>query len=128
MFEQHSKLIEEHEDPVKLPSVDKNFGIVRAMDLLPSHLRDRLGLVKIPLSYVIRSNLRSANLEGLSPNKATGPSYETIMDELIECIPLEGEHYTEDNAKVFQIIQDMVTGTSFEASIKAHQRRRDGRA
>ena len=128
LFEQHSKLIEEHEDPVKLPSVDKNFGIVRAMDLLPSHLRDRLGVVKVPLSYVIRSNLRPANLEGLSPNKATGPSYDTIMEELIECIPLEGEHYTEDNAKVFQIIQDMVTGTSFEASIKAHQRRRDGRA
>ena len=50
------------------------------------------------------------------------------MEEFIECILLEGEHYTDNNAKVFQIIQDMVTGTSFEASIKAHQRRRDGRA
>ena len=90
------------------------------MDLLPSHLCDKLGVVRAPLSYVIRSNLRPANLEYLSLNKATGPSYETIMEELIECIPLEREHYTEDNAKVFQIIQDMVTGTSFEASIKAH--------
>ena len=126
LFEQHDKLIEEHEDPVKLPSVEKNFGILRAMDLLPSHLCDRLGVVKVPLSYVIHSNLRPANLEDLSPNKATGPSYETIMEELIEYIPLEGEHYTDDNTKVFQIIQDMVTGTLFEASIKARQRRCDG--
>ena len=128
LFEQHEKMVKEHVDPEKLPSVDKNFGIVRAMDLLPSHLRDRLGVAKVPLSYIIRSNETPSVVENLAPNKATGETYNTIMDELIACIPLSGEHYNEDNAKVFQIIQDMITGTSFEASIKAHQRRRDGRA
>ena len=32
------------------------------------------------------------------------------------------------DAKVFQILQELVNGTSFDSSIKAHQRRRDGRA
>ena len=117
---QLSKLIEEHGDPIKLLSVDKSFGIVRAMDLLPSHLCDILGMVKVFLSYVICSNFRPVNVEYLAPNKATGPSHDDIVEELIACIPLEVGYYTEENAKVVWIIQDIVTGTSFEASIKAH--------
>ena len=128
MFEQHKKLISEHKDPEKMPSVDKSFGIIRAMDLLPSHLRDRLGVRKVPLSYVIRSDEAPAVIGILAPNKATSDDYESIAEELIQCVPLAGDQYNEDNAKVFQIIQDMVNGTSFESSIKAHQRRRNGRA
>ena len=128
MFEQHKKLISEHKDPEKMPSVDKSFGIIRAMDLLPSHLRDRLGVRKIPLSYVIWSDEAPAVIGNLAPNKATSDDYDSIAEELIQCVPLAGDQYNEDNAKVYQIIQDMVNGTSFESSIKAHQRRRNGRA
>jgi len=46
-LERHSTLMKEHEDPEKLPVVTKTFGIVKAMDLLPSHLRDRLGARKV---------------------------------------------------------------------------------
>ena len=42
-FEKHSALLDEHEDPEKLPVVSKTFGIIKAMDLIPSHLRDHLG-------------------------------------------------------------------------------------
>ena len=97
------------------------------MDLLPSHLRDRLGVLKVPLLYVICANQIPSNVENLAPNKATGATYDSIMDELIDCVPLSGEHYNKDNVKVFQIIQDMITGTSSEASIKAHQRHCNGR-
>ena len=128
LFEQHRKLIKEHNDPDKMPSVDKSFGIIKAMDLLPSHLRDRLGVRKVPLSYVIRDDEAPAPIGNLAPDKATAAEYTSIAEELIACVPLSGDQYNEDNAKVFQIIQDMVNGTSFESSIKAHQRRRDGRA
>ena len=128
LFEQHRKLIEEHDDPDKMPSVDKSFGIIKAMDLLPSHLRDRLGVRKIPLSYVIHDEVAPAPIGHLAVNKATAAEYSSIAEELIACVPLSGDHYNEDNAKVFQIIQDMVNGTSFESSIKAHQRLRNGRA
>ena len=36
-FEAHQLLIEEHNDPEKLPVVSKTMGIVKAMDLVPSH-------------------------------------------------------------------------------------------
>ena len=132
-FDAHKRLIDEHQDPEKLPQVTKTFGIIKAMDLVPGHLRERLGLEKVALSYIIRDEVIPPPLEDLvntvdNPNSATGPSFESIMDELIVHAPHSGVAYKEDNAKVFQILQDMVAGTSFESSIKSHQRARDGRA
>ena len=49
------------------------------------------------------------------------------MDELIDYTPHTSEEYAEDNAKVFQILQDMVSGSSHESSVKTFQRSRDGR-
>ena len=128
LFEKHAELVKDHVDPEKLPVVTKTYGIMKAMDVLPNHLRERLGSRKIPLSYVIRENENPPALENLAANKATGASYDSIMDELITYVPLTGDQYIEDNAKVFQIIQDMVAGTTFESSIKSHQRNRDGRS
>ena len=127
-FETHRILMEDHEDPEKLQVVSKSFGIIRAMDMVPSHLRDRLGVRKIPLSYVIRENANPGNAPLPAIDQPTSENYNSITEELIYYAPHHGDEYVEDNAKVFQILQDMVTGTSFESSVKSHQRRRDGRA
>ena len=132
-FELHKKLVDEHEDPERLPQVSKTFGIIKAMDLVPGHLRERLGLDKVALSYVIRDDETPPALENQentaeNPFSATGPKFDSIMDELIEHAPHTGIAFKEDNARVFQIIQDMIAGTSFESSIKSHQKARSGRA
>lgn len=126
-LERHSTLMCEHEDPEKLPVVTKTFGIVKAMDLLPSHLRDRLGARKIPLAYVIRETQADPNNHPLQRDDCVGDGFDSLADELIACTPHTGSEYAEDNAKVFQIIQDMVQGTSYESSIKTFQRSRNGR-
>ena len=127
-FEKHIQTIENHEDPENLPEISKNFGIMKALDSIPVHLRERIGVRKIALSYVIRENVPPARLEPLGANKITSTNYETLMDEMIARVPLEGTEYIEDNAKVYQIIQDLVTGTTHESSIKTFRRARDGRS
>ena len=127
LFEDHRTLIENHEDPEKLPQVSKSFGIIKAMDMIPGHLRERLGVNKVALSYIIRKDVAVPALQAQENNSITGADYPSLMDELIARAPHQGGAYTEDNAKVFQIIQDMVAGTTFESSIKAHQRGRNGR-
>ena len=127
-FDTHRVLMEDHEDPEKLPVVSKSFGIIRAMDIVPSHLRDRLGVRKIPLSYVIRDTADPGNVPLPQADQPTSTDFTSITEELIHYAPHQGDEYEEDNAKVFQIMQDMVAGTSFESSVKGHQRRRDGRA
>ena len=127
-FDKHRALIKEHEDQEKMPAVSKTFSIVKAMDLVPSYLRDRLGVRMVPLTYAIRDTINPGNAPLPVAASNTSEGYDTITDELIDFTPHSGEGYAEDNAKVFQIQQDMVSGTSFESSIKTHQRKRDGRA
>ena len=127
-FDAHRTIMEDHEDPEKLQVVSKTFGIVKAMDLVPSHLRDRLGVRKVPLSYVIRETADTGNAPLPAANEPVSPGFTSITEELIHYTPHTGDEYAEDNAKVFQILQDMVSGTSFESSVKTFQRRRDGRA
>ena len=127
-FEQHRQLVKEHEDPEKLPEVSRSFGIMKAMDLVPTHLRDRLGVNKVPLSYVIRDDVIPPALQPQINGEVHGPPYVDLMEEMINHVELNGSTYNEDNAKVYQILQDMVTGTTFESSLKAFQRTRDGRS
>ena len=126
-YEAHKTLMDDHEDPEKLPQVSKTFGIVKAMDLVPSHLRDRLGVRKVPLSYVIRDVVAPGDAPLPAARMPTAQNFNSISDELIHYTPHSGDEYAEDNAKVFQILQDMVAGTSYETSVKSYQRRRDGR-
>ena len=127
-FEHHKRAVDEHEDPELMPPVSKVNGIMKALDLIPIHLRERIGTRKVSLSYVIRDNAEPANLEPLAPDRVTSDEFETLMDELIAVTPHEGAEYTEDNAKVYQILQEVVNGTSHESSIKQHRRARDGRS
>lgn len=101
---------------------------MKALDLVPSHLRERLGVTKVALSYIIRDNIEPIDIPVQANDSATANGFDTIMDELIEYTPHSGETYAEDNAKVFQILQDMVSGSSHESSVKTYQRSRNGRA
>ena len=127
-FEQHRRTIEEHDAPEILPVISKTFGIMKALDLLPTHLRERLGAKKVALEYVIREDEQPAPLQALATNRVTSGNYGSLMDELVSRVPHDGSEFTEDNAKVYQVIQDMVAGSSHESSIKAHRRARDGRS
>ena len=78
------------------------------MDLIPNHLRDRLGVKKVSLAYVIRDNEVGPPVEPLAVDRITSENYVSLMDELIERTPLSGSSYIEDNAKVFSILSDLV--------------------
>ena len=126
-FERHSILMTDHEDPEKLLVVSNTFGIVKVMDLIPGHLRDILGSRNIQLSYIIRDKVTPPALRPLKLNDCVGEEYSSLAEELVIHTPHVGSECVEDNAKVFQIIQDMVQGTSFKSSIKSFQRSRNGR-
>ena len=56
LFEQHAQLIEEHEDPENTQTVSSTFVITKDTDLVYSHLRERLGSIKAPLSNIISNS------------------------------------------------------------------------
>ena len=56
-FEKHQQTIENHDDPENMPEILKSFGIMKALDMFPMHLRERIGARSVALSYVIRDNV-----------------------------------------------------------------------
>ena len=127
LFQEHRDITDNHKEPEKLPVVSKTFPIMKAMDLVPNHLRDRLGVEKVSLAYVIREDSEPTAEEALVNGRITSIGFTSLMEELIDRTPHTGIAFVEDNAKVFSILQDMVAGTPYESSLKAHQRARDGR-
>ena len=113
-FEQHQITIEDHTEPETLPVISKTFGIMRALDILPTHLRERIGSQKVALLYIIRENEEPARLRNLEADRITSAEYDSIMDELIARTPHNGPKFREDNALVYQIVQDLVAGSTHE--------------
>ena len=116
----------QHKDPEKLPQVGKTFGIMKVIDSVPGHLRKRLRVQKVALSYVIREPSTPPAIlpqqnDNAHPDMTTAEQYGGwIMDESIDYTPHTGAAYAEDNTSMFHILQDMVAGgTSFESSLKA---------
>ena len=114
-FEQHQLTITEHEDPESIPVISKQFGIMKALDMVPIHLRERIGTRKVALKYVIRDREAPAALEPLQDDKITSEKYPSLMEEMIERTPLQETEYNEDNARVYQILQELFGGSSHES-------------
>ena len=71
LFEQHQATVKDHQEPENLPPVSKTFGIMKALDVLPNYLSERIGNKKISLVYVIRDNEAPEPLRGLENNCIT---------------------------------------------------------
>ena len=62
-----------------LPAIRWNFVIIKAMELAPIHLHDRLVISKVPLYYVIRNNIQPAPVEVQVVKMVNGEYYATTM-------------------------------------------------
>ena len=55
---------------------------MRALDILPTHLRERIGSQKVVLLYVIREDENLIPLEASEVNQITSEQYDSIMNDL----------------------------------------------
>lgn len=127
-FDQHKKIVKDHKDPTDdTPKVSKTYHISKALDMLPNYLRSKLGVRGVALSYVIRELETPPALEQLHNDVPYAQVSGSLMEELISHTPHNGVGWTEDNAMVFGILQEMVRDAPMASSLKRHQRARDGR-
>ena len=115
----HRTTIENHNNPDSIPEVSKSFGIVKAINMFPDFLREKLGVNNVALSYVIREHAVSVVPYYLVSNRPYGTGYTQLMDELIAHATHDGPSLAEDNATVLRLLHMW--------SMKPFQRTRDGR-
>ena len=119
--------IKNHNNPNHLPEVSKSFGIMKAINMFPDFLHEKLGVNNVALSYVIREHTLSGLPSYIVSNRPYGTGYTQLMDELIADAPNDGASFTEDNAMVLRFLQDMLADTSHMSSMKTFHITRDGR-
>ena len=121
-------LLKNHKDPDKLPVLSKTYTVTKALDALPSYLREKTGCRGVALSYIIRQDPTPPAIPAQAVGSATSDDYNSIMEELIDFCPHNGPEFDEDNAAVLSIIKEMTKDTSYMSSITPHVRSRNGRA
>ena len=82
--------------------------------MVPIHLRKGLELGRLHINVrIVCDKFEPAFLEPLENSWITLVEYTTsLMEEMILRTPLEGTGYQEDNAKIYQILQGLLGGSS----------------
>ena len=127
-FKKHKEMVSNHTEPDALPSINKTFTVTKFLDLFPTHLRELHGINDVALSYVIREPAAPpATLPVLQALKPWAVGQNSLMGELIAYTPHTGPAYDSDNARVYALLSNALSGTSAMASITRFQRSRNGR-
>ena len=100
---------------------------MKAINMFPDFLHEKLGVNNVALSYVIREHAVSGAPSYLVSNHLYGTGYTHLMHELIAHDPHDRPAFAEDNATVLHLIQDILEDTSHIFSMKPFQRTRDDR-
>ena len=127
-FKKHKEGVKNHEDPDKFPELSKSFTIMKMLDQFPTYLREKHGVQGIALSYVIREDPDvPVALPPLMANVPWSDDRTSMMEELIDYAPHTGPSYSQDNATVYRLLQEILGSTIHMSSITRHQRSRNGR-
>ena len=106
---------------------NKSFTEMKYLNQLPTHLQEMLGVVSMPLAYIIQDDATAPNcLPALIQDKPWSTGKTSVMDELIAHFLYEGPAYDADNAQVFNLLASALGGTSAMASITRYQRSKNG--
>ena len=129
-FDVYRNVLKSHKDPEPLPSLSRSFNITEALESLSGLLREVLGVREVMLSYVIRDNEIPPMIWAQArPHSTTEAEFNgNIMEKLIEFTPQVGATWAEDNAKVLQIITEIINDAVYASSIKPHIRTCNRRA
>ena len=80
IFQKNFQFIEEFEDSEKAPNIRRILVTVKAIYLAPSYLRESIGSIKVPLSYIICDSITPATIDHHVQDSTIGASYESILE------------------------------------------------
>jgi hypothetical protein len=130
-FSDHWEALEDRkkEDTPDIPKISRALPVTKWTEAFTDFLHRVLGARLIVLYYVIRADVAVPAAE---PPMATGQPYSeehgSVEAEMIARASHVHALFREDNAKVYYYLEEATRGTTYAASIKPFQRRKDGRS
>lgn len=113
----------------EIPKITKTLPVTKWTESFADFLQRVCGVRTIPLSYVIRDEVAVVMP---APAMAAAEPFSTLHGSVEAELVARALHthplYIEDNAKLYHFLEEATRTTSYAASIKPMQRRKDGRA
>ena len=126
---EHNALVERKSMTVITPKTSTNLDVVKWTEAFLDLLSRSVGARNTPLIYVVRIEIEVDNdaplhlPEGQCYTAKSG----SIEQELITRASHSHPMFKEDNAKVYYLLEEATRGTTYSASIKPYQKRKNGR-
>ena len=115
-------------DNPEVPKITKTLNVIKWSEAFADFLHRKIGVRKIPLAYVVREAVAVPNLV---PDRANNMPHTTAHGSVEADMVARASHnhplFRDDNAEVYYDLEEATQGTSYAASIKPYQRRKDGR-
>ena len=116
------------DDAPDVPLITKALPVIKWTEAFRDYLHRRIGACTIPLAYVIRNDPNVPAIGAIAAGKPHSEEHGSIEDELIARATHTHALYREDNSSVYYLLEEATRSTSYAASIKPFQRKKDGRA
>ena len=115
-------------DAPEVPKITKTLTITKWIETFEDFLFQTVGIRMIPLAYVIRAN---DIVPVAAPPLLTGMPYsaqhESVVGELIARASHAHANFADDNAKLYQYVEEATRSTEYAPSIRPFSRRKNGR-
>ena len=129
-FVEHWKALQDckEEDAPDVPKISKTLTIMKWAEAFPDFLQRVVGARTIPLSCVARETVDVADPPPPLVNQQPySEGHGSVEEELIARANHTHALFRDDNASVYCYLEEATRSTSYAASIKPFQRRKDGR-
>jgi hypothetical protein len=116
------------DDTPDVPKITRSLPVIKWTEAFQDFLCRVIGTRTVPLSYVIRPEADvPAAAPPLAPNQPHSAEHGSVEDELVARASHDHALFRDDNASVYHYLEEATRATSYAASIKPFQRRKDGR-
>ena len=126
-FRSYTTSYKEWEDPAYLPEYSKDVSIIQLLDIVTEHMRSKLGVRKIPLSYVTRVDPTVPTIVTISATFPYSEGVESFHEEPINRASHNQPNFAYDNGMVLSVLVSCLNTTRHMSDLKPFQKRRDGR-
>ena len=115
------------EDP-EVPKITKTLSVIKWTEAFDNFLHRKLGVRHVPLAYATCSEVTPP---AVCPPLATDLPHSSEHGSVEADMVARASHlhplYRDDNSSVYYLVEEATRGTSYAATIKPFQRRKDGR-
>ena len=125
------KAIEDRKDSddPETPKITKALPIIPWIESFSNHLRRCIGVRMVPLAYVIRDEVTvPAVCPSLKNDQPYSETHGLVEGDMIARASHSSGLYDQDNAKVYDLLEEATRSTKYADSIMPFQKKKNGRA